>query len=298
MNFEHLKVFYTVATKRNFSESAKNLHLSQPSVSSQIKQLEASLGVVLFNRSTKKVYLTPEGELLFRHTDQILKLVNQTKNEIALMSEKMNGNLEIGASLTIAEHILPRLLGFYKQQFPQVKVHLKVYNSEIIVEKLLNEEINLGFIESMVNYPHLNQAAFMDDELVLIASRSFCDDKIGHKDQISPEELFSLPLILRERGSGTRQVIEEKLIQNQLNPENLNVILELESTESIKSAVEAGLGVSLISKSAISKELKLNTLKELSISGIHLSRNFFSLYQERNLTAVSDSFLTFIKSYF
>ncbi len=187
----------------------------------------------------------------------------------------MNGDLEIGASLTIAEHILPKLLGLYKQQFPQVNVHLKVFNSEIIVKKLLNEEINLGFIESMVSYSNLNQSIFMNDELVLISSLLFWHRYIGSKDQILPKELFSLPIILRERGSGTRQVIEEKLIQNQLNPENLNVILELESTESIKSAVESGLGVSIVSKSAISKELKLNTLKYLTISGIRLDRYFF-----------------------
>lgn len=291
-----MKVFYTVAMKRNFSQSAKNLHLSQPSVSSQIKQLENSLGVLLFNRSTKKVNLTNEGKLLFRNAEQILKLVNQTKNEITLLSEKMNGDLEIGASLTIAEHILPKLLGLYKQQFPQVNVHLKVFNSEIIVKKLLNEEINLGFIESMVSYSNLNQSIFMNDELVLISSLLFWHRYIGSKDQILPKELFSLPIILRERGSGTRQVIEEKLIQNQLNPENLNVILELESTESIKSAVESGLGVSIVSKSAISKELKLNTLKYLTISGIRLDRYFFSVYQERNISAVSESFLTYFKN--
>ncbi|MRG85003.1 selenium metabolism-associated LysR family transcriptional regulator [Salinibacillus xinjiangensis] len=295
MNFEHLKVFYTAANKKNFSETAKILHLSQPSVSSQIRQLEESLNVSLFRRTTKKVSLTAEGKLLYQYAGKILELVNQTKKEIDLLSQSVHGELIIGASLTTGEYFLPYFLGQYKQEYPHVDLTMKIYNSEQIIEKLENEEINVGFIESMISYSHLHQEAIMDDELVMVASKQWFDSSFDEEETITPEELFSLPIIMREQGSGTRQVVEENLRRNDLNPSKLNIILELESTESIKSAVESGMGISIISKSAVQKEMKLGILKALRIKGIRLKRYFYAVYNDQNLSLPSESFVSFIK---
>lgn len=298
MHLEHLKVFYTAAKQKNFSETAKILHLSQPSVSLQIRQLEESLNVRLFDRTTKKISLTPVGKLLYQHAEKILEMITKTEKEIALLSESIHGDLKIGASLTIGEHVLPYVLGNYLKEYPKVNIKLKILNSEQIIEKLTNEEIHLGFIESMISYPDFTQTPFQEDELVIIASTKYSHILIDGYNQITPNDLFMLPIILREQGSGTRQVIEEHLRNNRLNPENLNIILELENTESIKSAVESGMGISIISKSAIQKELQLETIRAISLQGINMSRFFYSVYDDKKLSLPSESFISFIHTHY
>ncbi|MBM7554472.1 selenium metabolism-associated LysR family transcriptional regulator [Thalassobacillus pellis] len=297
MNLEHLKTFHTAALKKNFSETAKALHLSQPSVSLQIRQLEEYLGAPLFKRTTQKVYLTPAGDLFLKTAEKILKEINETKKDIQKISHSTHGNLIIGASLTIGEHILPYLFASFKAKHPHINFILKLYNSQQIIEKLSDEEIHLGFIESMISYPDFVQKAFLEDELVIISSYENVEipDDNGY---ISTEQLMALPFILRERGSGTRQVIEEKLSQNHLNPSKLNVIMELENTESIKSAVEAGLGISIISKAAVQKEIHLKTLKPLMIRGINLKRSLFTIYKDYNLSLPGEVFQSFVLDFY
>jgi LysR family transcriptional regulator, transcriptional activator of the cysJI operon len=295
LNFEHLRIFYMASMKKNFSETAKALHMSQPSVSLQIRQLEESLGTKLFNRTTKKVYLTPAGELLSKSAEMILKQVNETKKEIQLLEQSVHGNLIIGASLTIGEYILPYVFGEFKRKYPNVNIILKIYNSQQIAEKLNDEEINLGFIESMISYPQFVQEAFLDDELMVISSDHIPD---ATDTEITIEKLFNLPLILREEGSGTRQVIEEALRKYNFNPAKLNVILELENTESIKSSVESGMGISIISKVAVQKELTLKTIKSYSIKDINLKRSLYYIYNDTNLSLPSQVFLEFISEFY
>lgn len=297
MNFEHLKVFHTVAKKKSFSETAKILHLSQPSVSLQIRQLEESVGTKLLERTTKKVNLTQEGEILLQSAEKILNLIYQTEKEITRFSQSIHGDLIIGASVTIGEHVLPYVLGNYKKEYPNVNLIMKIDNSEQIIEKLRNEQIDLAFIQSVQSYAEFCQKPFLEDEMVVIISWN--DSRIDHmKLSISTDELFSLPIILRESGSGTRQVIERQLQKHGLNPNDLNIILELENTESIKSTVESGMGISIISKVAVEKELRLKTLRQLSIQGLDLKRIFYSVYNEKKLTLPSESFLSYIQNYY
>jgi DNA-binding transcriptional LysR family regulator len=299
MNFDQLRVFYVAATQKNFSETAKILHLSQPSVSLHIRHLESSLNVKLFDRTTKSIKLTDSGKLLFDYAEQIFQLLDKAKKDLALLNESIHGELSIGASLTIGEHLLPYFLGKFKREYPKVNLHLKITNSHEIVHQLLNGEIHLGFIEADISHPDLFLHAFSEDELVVIASAKDPHPLVAHKETITPDELFSLPIILRERGSGTRQVMEESLRSNNLNPEQLKVVLELGNTESIKAVVESGMGVSIISQSAIGKELQLGTLRKVKIQGIHLRRLFYLAYDKHKvLTLPAESFLTFILAHF
>ncbi|QOY38714.2 LysR substrate-binding domain-containing protein [Anaerobacillus isosaccharinicus] len=151
----------------------------------------------------------------------------------------MHGDLFIGASLTIGEHLLPFALGKFKQEYPQVNLIMKIYNSKQIIHKIIDEQIDLGFIEAPMFHPSLIVKPFMED------AGNMDNSIIGEKDTITPDELFSLPFILREEGSGTRQVMEATLKTHHLNPENLNIVLELENTESIKATVESGIGCRL-----------------------------------------------------
>ncbi len=299
MNLDHLKVFYVAAMKKNFSETAKSLHLSQPTVSLQIQQLESGLDTKLFERTTKNIKLTKPGKLLLQYAERIIELEKQAKKEIALLSESIQGNLNIGASLTIGESILPYMIGKYSREFPGVNLNMDIYNSTQIIQLLKNEDIDLGFIESPIYHSELVHLPFMEDELILISSATEIHPTIGDRQVINPEELFTLPLILREPGSGTRQVIEESLRKHDLNPGRLKVVLELGNTESIKAAVESGMALSIISQSSIQKELALGSLRKIRIQGISLLRNFFAVYDKNRPTSVpADAFLDFtLKTY-
>jgi LysR family transcriptional regulator, transcriptional activator of the cysJI operon len=299
MNLEHLKVFHLAATKKNFSETAKVLHLSQPSVSMQIQQLESQLDIKLFERTTKHMELTESGKVLFKYAEEILRLVGKAKKDIAMLAGSIHGNLQVGASLTIGEYLLPYLLGNFSREFPHIKLLLRTDNSNHIIQQVLDGEIQIGFIEAPITHPKIQQHAFLEDELVVIASTKEPHPLIIDKDTITPGELFALPLILREPGSGTRQVMEESLKSSKLDPEQLNVVLELGNTESIKAVVESGLGISIISASCIQKELQLGTLRKIKIQGIKLWRQFYLVYDvNKVLSSASEAFIQYILNYF
>jgi LysR family transcriptional regulator, transcriptional activator of the cysJI operon len=298
MNIEHLKVFYTAAKTKNFSETARSLHLSQPTVSSQIRQLEEHLNTKLFNRTTKKIELTTSGKMLFQYADQILSLIYEAEKDINLLSNTVHGNLTIGASLTIGEYILPSILGKFKRKYPHINLIMKTFNSEQIISNLHHSEIEVGFIESTLFYPYFEQQAFLEDELVIITSTHPSHSIIGDRTHITHDELFQLPIILREQGSGTRQVIEENLQKHHLDPNKLNVMLELPNTEAIKSAVESGMGISIISKSAIKKELQIGSLRTVSIKDIQMKRYFYTVHEKQQLTPAAELFLAFTHEHF
>jgi len=299
MNLDQLKVFHVAAQKKNFSETGKILHLSQPAVSLQIQQLEASLNTRLFDRTTKTIKLTDSGKLLFDYAEQIIQLVDQAKKELALLEGSIHGDLRIGASLTIGEYLLPYLLGRFKREYPKVHLLMKIENSHEIVEQLKNGEIDLGFIEAPIVHPDLLQYPLIEDELVLICSAKEPLPLIGQRETIGAHELFSLPFIMRERGSGPRQVMEDSLRSHHLDPERLRIELELANTESIKAAVESGIGVSILSQSAIRKEIQLNILRKVNIQGIKLRRSFNVLHDKnRVLSLPGEAFLQYILGYF
>ncbi|WP_042355571.1 selenium metabolism-associated LysR family transcriptional regulator [Bacillus rubiinfantis] len=292
MNLEHLKVFFTAAVKKNFSETAKALHLSQPSVSLQIKHLEEYLHTTLFDRSKKKMELTLAGTILFSYAEQLIQLINQVEKDISLLSETIHGELRLGASLTIGEYLLPYYLGEFIKNYPNVNLSMKVDNSHQIIENLLDGKIDLGFIEASIPRKEIDSLPFLEDELVIISSTREGGYPLQslQVDIIEPEILFTLPIIAREPGSGTRQVLETNLLKHQLEFDHLNIIMELENTESIKSAVESGLGVAIISKTTIQKELKLGLLKQTRIKGIPLKRYFYLINRNQVLSPACDVF--------
>lgn len=294
MNLDYLKVFYVAANNNSFSQTAKDLHLSQSAVSLQIKQLEEQWECQLFERTTKKMSLTPAGEILYKQVKKLFSIINETTNELQELKGVVHGDLKVGASLTIGEHFLPFVLANFHKQFPLVNIHFKIYNSGQIIEKLNNREINVGFIESMLSYPLFQQVPFAEDELIVIAPS---DELMTDRDDITIEELFSLPFIIREKGSGTRQVMEDTFRKNHVDPAKLNIILELEHTEAIKSAVEAGLGISILSKSAVIKELKLKTLRHLKIEEFRLFRSFYMVYDEEALQVTSKKLIELMSSF-
>ncbi|GAA0372360.1 selenium metabolism-associated LysR family transcriptional regulator [Bacillus horti] len=294
MNIEHLKVFTTAATQKSFSDTAKLLHVSQPTVSMQIQQLEAMFQVKLFERTTKKVELTESGKILFHYAQQILQLLNKAEKDLAQLTSSVHGSLHIGASLTTGEYVIPTLLGDFKKAYPNVSLLVELFNSNEIIKKLTNGAIDIGFIEAPISHPDLVFHPFMEDELVVITSSK--DPKLisAEKDSISVTELFQLPFIIREEGSGTRKVMEDSFSQHKLPLDKLNIILELASTESIKSMVESGAGISVISKAAIKKELMLGSLRTVPIQGVSFKRSFSMVHGPTSThSSATEAFLNF-----
>jgi DNA-binding transcriptional LysR family regulator len=252
------------------------LYLTQPAVSLQIKVLEEDLGVQLFDRTGAHITLTAAGSVLLGYAQQVNALLAQTEHDIAALSGEHAGQLALGASTTIAQYVLPRLLGEFCREHPRVHPTLISGNTEQIVEAVKEQKIALGFIEGPARSRDVKTEAFLEDELVLIVSTAH---EWAERKAVSCSELAAIPLLMRERGSGTRHVIEMALERLGVKRSSLHIVMELDSTEAIKSAVEAGLGIGFVSRWAIAKDLRLDhSFKIVDVEGLRIKRDFLVAY--------------------
>ena len=260
----------------SFRKAAEELYLTQPAVSLQIKALEEDVGVQLFDRTGAHITLTPAGKVLLDYCEKVKTLLVQTEHEIAVLSGEHTGQLALGASTTIAQYVLPRLLGEFRREHPRVHPTLISGNTEHIVEAVEQQRIALGFIEGPARSREVKTEPFLEDELVLIASTAH---EFAECNSISCSEIASIPLLMRERGSGTRRVIEMALERQGVKRSSLQIVMEPDSTEAIKSAVEAGLGIRFVSRWAIAKDLRLgNNFKIVDLEGLRIKREFLVVY--------------------
>ena len=293
LNKFSLKTFYTLSNEKSFSNTARILCLTQPAVSHQIHILEDYLETRLFDRFKGDVSLTPSGEILYRYAQNILELYQQAEKEIFELTESMQGRLVIGASTTIGQYLLPVILGKFKDCYPKIDIFLTNANTRDISAQLLNNLIDFGLVEGPVEHKDIMVEKFMEDELVVIVPA-------GHdwqdKEEIDIDEVRNKPIILREQGSGTRKAIEDTLAVAGIKLTDLNIKMELGSSESIKAAVEAGLGIAIISQWTVLKERKLGSLKMLRLKGIKLNRDFAVIMKNNRFrTKAMGQFLDFLK---
>ena len=271
-----LVVFRTVAEQHSFRKAAEELYLTQPAVSLQIKALEEDIGVQLFDRTGAQITLTEAGKVLLGYSQQANALFVQAEQEIALLSGDHAGQLALGASTTIAQYVLPRLLGEYCKEHPRVHPTLISGNTAHIVEAVEKKKIELGFIEGPARSRTIRTKPFLEDDLLLIVPTAH---EWAELESISCAEIGSAPLLMRERGSGTRRVVEMALERQGLKQNSLRIVMELDSTEAIKSAVEAGLGVGFVSRWAMAKDLRLGThFKIVEVTGLRIKRDFSVAY--------------------
>jgi len=269
-------IFRAVAERLSFRKAAEEVYLTQPAVSLQIKALEEDLGVQLFDRSGAHIALTDAGRVLLDYAKRVNSLLVEAEHEIAALSGEHAGQLALGASTTIAQYVLPRLLGEFCKEHPRVHPTLISGNTEHVVEAVEKQEIALGFIEGPARSRDVKTEPFLQDELVLIVSTAH---EWTERVSVFCSELASMPLLMRERGSGTRHVIEMALEQQGLKRNSLHIVMELDSTEAIKSAVEAGLGVGFVSRWAIAKDLRLDrNFKIVEVERLNVKREFLVAY--------------------
>jgi DNA-binding transcriptional LysR family regulator len=296
MSDRRLKVFHTVARLLSFTKAAEELHMTQPAVTFQVRQLEEYFNTRLFDRTHNKVNLTPAGERVSEFAERIFDLYEEMENRVRDLTGEISGALTIGASTTIAEYMLPALLGEFKNRYPDINLRLKVSNSEGIVSMVEHNVIDLGVVESPVNNKNLIVEVCHDDHLVVVAPPDH--DLVKRGGKVSASDIVRYPFVSREEGSGTREVIMHYLMEHQVTPSDMTFSLELGSPEAIKGAVEAGMGITILSRSIIGKELKLNMLAELELDP-PLSRPFSFVRQRQKFrVTVMEKLLEFAQSYF
>ncbi|SMB93286.1 DNA-binding transcriptional regulator, LysR family [Desulfonispora thiosulfatigenes DSM 11270] len=291
---DSLKVFMQVVDKNSFSKAAKALSLTQPAVSFQIHTLEQYYGTVLFDRVNRNISLTVAGELLLKYAKKMIQLQSEIENSIEDLTGTIKGKLVVGGSTTVGEFILPPLVGNFKKKFTQVDIRLCINNSKETERMVLNDIIDIGIIEGPASSEDLIKEKFIDDELVLVTSTNHPWASI---DDISVFKLKDYPFICREKGSGTRHVIESTLKEVGFPLENLNVAMELGSTSAITAAVKNDLGMSIISKWAAREMVEEGLLSTTKLDETKFTRQFtIIMKKDKFRTHAIEEFLGFLNT--
>lgn len=292
MEDTRLKVFSAVASNLSFTKAASELCLSQPAVTKHIAYLEDKYQVKLFERNGHNIRLTAAGITFLEKTKKILSLYNELSYSMHAYNQIFSGRLRLGASTTIAQYILPEILASFSELYPNVELPLLNDNSQNIERALLDEEIDLGLVENVSRDKALSYNSFLDDKLILISAKN------NHiADTINLKELPAIPLILRERGSGTLDTIITTLQRHQVLAQDLNVRMYLGSTEAIKRFLMHSDCIGIVSKFSVQDELKAKSLKEITLQNVSFKRNFCFVRTQGEHLGLISKFTDFVKDY-
>ena len=286
-----LRVFVTAARTLSFSKCAAALNITQPAVSRHIGELEARYGMPLFTRGTSGVALTKAGGLLLSHAESLLSAYQKMDYDMDLLSQTSQGRLSIGASTTIAMYLLPPVLASFMELSGGVEVSMLSGNSENVEQWLRDGTVDIGFVENASRRPWLHYEPLMADELVLVAGTH---GRYGSQESVTPEELRGLPLVLREKGSGTREIIERTLSRRGIRVEDLNVVIELSSTEAIKSFVRSSDTLAIVSVIALHRELADGSLRIVDIDSVDMPREFATAVRPGEFSGLNARFHDFV----
>jgi len=274
VNFNQLKIFYTVAKKKSFTMAARELFLTQPAVTIQIQKMEKDHETKLFDRVGEKIFLTESGNILFSYAEKILTLFAQAEEALIDVKGLKSGKLTIGASATVGSYYLPKIFEVFGKKYPNIEIEMNSTNSYNVVENVLAFKNDLGFVGQLPHLEKLVVIPFLEEELVLIVPP---DHPFAHKEEVSLEDLVGQPFILREMGSTTRELVEERIGRKGVS---MKVVMDLASNEAIKKAVEGGLGISIISKYVVKKEVDQGLLRMATLVDERIMRKFFIIYHE------------------
>ena len=285
-----LKAFYSVAKNLSFTKASQELFVSQPAITKHIQELESHYQVRLFERQGNRISLTDAGRLLLNHCERIMEDYKRLDYEMHLLHGEYIGELRLGASTTIAQYVLPPLLANFISRFPQVNLSLLNGNSRHIETALQEHRIDLGLVEGIFRLPNLKYTPFLQDELVAVIH---CKSKLSVEDEIAPDDLPQIPLVLRERGSGTLDVFERALSEHGLKFSSLNVLMYLGSTESIKLFLEHANCMGIVSVRSVCKELAAGHLRIVEIKGMPMRREFNFVQLQGQESGLSQVFMRF-----
>lgn len=287
-----LRVFITAARTLSFTRAAAALFISQPAVSKHVGELESRYKVRLFTRRGNSLELTEAGERMLSLAEEIVASYRRLEYEMGLCACHVDGELRLGASTTVAQYLLPSLLARFTARFPGVRVSVFSGNSEQVERALVAREIDLGLVESLSRRQGLRYSLFKPDELVLVART---EGPMARLESVTPQELCTLPLVLRENGSGTLEVIAAALAGAGIRPGMLRVAMRLGTTEGIKRYVRNSDALAIVSVVALRDELRSGALRIVDIEGLSLRREFSFVHSEAEPEPLVRRFIDFAR---
>lgn len=292
LNIHEINVFLTAAETQNFSEAARQLHMTQPAVSMQIQSLEQRLGVDLFERSGRRIQLSEAGETLMPMARELVSMSLRIEEAMKSLGGEVVGHLKIGCSTTAGKYILPQLIARFRRMHPRVQV--TVYNSgrDQVMDMLCDGMTHISVISSLVSCRDAEFKPFFTDRAVVIAP---IDHPWANRNTIKPQELREADFIIRDDTAGTRQVMMEGLLEHGVHLDDLNIVMELGNAEAIEMAVEEGIGVSIVSRLVAQRGVDLGRIKMLEIEGLNLERKIYIAYNVRRAaTSAQTEFWNFV----
>lgn len=288
---QQLQVFVTVAEEKNFTRAAERMHMSQPAISQHIQSLERTLDAKLLDRTNKYVRLNKAGNIVYHHAKAILSQYSQMNRRIQELRNEASGTLSIGSSLSFGEYVLPYVIAGFIAVYPKVTPSITIENTQAVVSGVANGDLDIGIIEGTAHHDDVTVEPFATDRVVVVAS---VNDPLARLKQPTISDFSKQPWIIREKGSGTREITDRVFETYGIRP---NSIMEFGSTQIIKESVEAGLGITLLSKWVIRKELQWLTLVDLPLSDTPIERQFSIVYRTSDFqTKAVELFRAFLKS--
>ena len=291
MNVAQLRTFAAVVEKGSFSEAARVLEISQPAVTMQVQALEAALATTLLDRRYRRVDLTEAGRALLPHAKRILEQLDEARDEISSLSGSVSGRLTISASTTPGDYIVPKLLGGFAAEYPEVSVSIDVHDTSEVIDAIEAGRAQLGVTGAVVKGARVSSEQFGTDDLILICPP---DSPLSARKRVSLSGLSEEPWVQREQGSGTRQVAESLLANSGLDPQELKVVVELGSGEAIVSAIEGGLGVAIVSSHVAEKAIALGSVAQVDCVELPMSRPLYVVLPKGTPTRAADAFREYL----
>lgn len=294
MDIKQLEIFAKIVELKSFSRAAEAIFLTQPTVSGHIQSLEEELGQRLLDRLGREVVPTKAGKVLYGYARKMVSLRDEAGQALDQLMGRMKGEIVIGGSTIPGEYLLPFIIGRFREKYPEIIVILKIGDTADILNRVLTGECEVGIVGSRVKDNRLEYREYINDELVIIASSSH---QLAREKKITALELSSIPFVMRERGSGSRMTIEKRLSDMGVDTSRINIVAEMGSTEAVKQAVKAGLGVSIVSSIAVTEDLRHNSLKVIPFNGKRFLRSFYiSTHKGRTMSPIGSALLDFLRN--
>jgi len=292
MDIHHLRIFASVFKNKSFSKASEELFLTQPTVSDHIRTLEEDLSCRLFDRLGRSIVPTKEARALYAHAVEIIEKADSLRGVIGQVRDEISGELIIGASSIPGTYLMPSFIAAFREIYPLTSFHVIVSDSRDIVGKVLKHDLLLGIIGAKLTNNQIQYVPFMQDEMIAVAASSLIKDGV-----IKLKDLKKIPMVLREEGSGTRYEVERILENKGVALDEISIAGIFGSTDAVKQAVKAGLGISIVSRFSVADELKHRILKEIRLEDVQMKRNFYTItHRKRILPLAYSAFLKFIRS--
>ena len=293
MNIKQLEIFVTIATTGSFSKGAEAACITQSTASQHIATLEDTCGIRLLDRTGRGAIPTEAGKIMLVHARQVLKSLKETEQAMLQFRQADGVELYVGGSTIPGTYLLPKAIALLRSRQPGIKVKIEIGDSSEVIEKLIEERIEIGIVGTTADDKSFVSEALGHDEILLVAHKEhgWCQRSV-----VQPEELLSEPIIMREKGSGTNDVVTAALRQQGINTSDLTACVTISSSEAIKQAILAGCGVAFISEMAVREELKQGDLVSIQLAGISISRSFYLIQRKgRTLSPAAEAFSVLLR---